>query len=121
MDSLLLDTVKILLARDLAKLRVEISSYQNEMSIWKLSGEIKNTAGNLCLHLCGNLQHYIGKQLGDTDYIRNRDAEFSTKNLSREALLKEIDNTILAVGEALNSLPASLVEQTYPEEVSVNP
>ena len=37
--------------RDLQKLRTEIEAYANEELIWKVSGEISNSAGNLCLHL----------------------------------------------------------------------
>ena len=44
----------------------------NEESLWKVSGEIKNPAGNLCLHLCGNLQHYIGAILGHTSYVQKQ-------------------------------------------------
>jgi uncharacterized damage-inducible protein DinB len=121
MSTLLLDTAKTLMARDLAKLRQEISAYPTNEAIWKLSGDIKNTAGNLCLHLCGNLQHYIGKQLGNSNYVRNRDAEFSTKDLTKETLLNEIDATIQAVGKTLGTLPDAAIEQTYPEEVFGKP
>ena len=121
MSALLLDTVKTLMARDLAKLRQEISAYPTDEVIWKLTGDIKNTAGNLCLHLCGNLQHYLGKQLGNSNYVRNRDAEFSTKGLTKEALLIEIDATVQAVEKTLSALPVTVIDQTYPEEVFGKP
>jgi hypothetical protein len=40
---------------------------------------ISNSAGNLCLHLIGNLNHFIGATLGNTGYVRNREQEFSSK------------------------------------------
>jgi hypothetical protein len=61
---IIIETLLKLFDRDLLRLEEEINLYQTEEAIWKLGGEIKNTAGNLCLHLCGNLQHYIGARLG---------------------------------------------------------
>ena len=46
--------------RDLNKLKEEISLYKDEKLLWILKGEILNTPGNLCLHLTGNLKHFIG-------------------------------------------------------------
>ncbi len=77
----MIETLSQLFLRDLEKLKTEISSFKDEKKIWEISGEIKNSAGNLCLHLCGNLQHFIGAVLGNSGYIRNRDAEFSRKNV----------------------------------------
>jgi hypothetical protein len=54
--------------RDLLKLEAEIRLYPTDESLWGISRDIKNPGGNLCLHLCGNLQHYIGAVLGKTDY-----------------------------------------------------
>jgi uncharacterized damage-inducible protein DinB len=121
MDNLLLDWVKELLLRDLNKLKQEIHAYKTEETIWTLDGEIKNTAGNLCLHLCGNLQHYIGAVLGQSGYLRNRDAEFCTKGLSKEALLKEIDATLRVVPKTLTALDPATLDQQYPEDVFGKP
>ena len=76
--------------RDLDKLEVELSSYPDEKSIWTTSGSISNSAGNLCLHICGNLQHFIGAVLGKSGYERNREFEFSAKNVPLEKLKIEI-------------------------------
>ncbi|MEX0779708.1 MAG: hypothetical protein WD491_05690 [Balneolales bacterium] len=46
--------------RDLLKLKTEIQDYNNEADLWKLAGDINNSSGNLCLHVVGNLNHYIG-------------------------------------------------------------
>jgi hypothetical protein len=79
---LLLQSLVQLFDRDLAKLEEEIKLYPMEESLWKITGDIKNSGGNLCLHLCGNLQHFIGSILGNTGYKRNRDYEFAAKNVS---------------------------------------
>jgi len=84
-----------LFQRDLEKLKTEIISYKDEKKMWEVSGDIKNSAGNLCLHLLGNLQHFIGATLGNSGYKRNRDTEFSRKNVPVEEIQKEIDETIV--------------------------
>jgi uncharacterized damage-inducible protein DinB len=111
---------KILL-RDIDKLEKEIAQYPNEESIWKLSGEIKNSAGTLCLHLCGNLQHYIGVGLGKSGYKRDRDNEFAARNISRERLLLEIRAARTSVEGTLSNLDASILETEYPLPVFDKP
>jgi len=71
--------LKSIFVRDLKKLKSEIESYKNEKNIWTKDRNITNSAGNLCLHIIGNLNWFIGGQLGDTGYIRRRDLEFSKK------------------------------------------
>ncbi len=100
----------------LAKLRDEISSYRNESDIWNLAGGIPNSPGNLCLHLCGNLQHYIGALIGKSGYKRNRDAEFSKKNLPRDELLKEIKLTEETVASVFDSLGENDLEKSFPDK-----
>lgn len=65
-----------LFQRDLDTLKKEIQSFREEGDLWRTTGSIKNPAGNLCLHLVGNLNNYIGKNIGGTGYVRDRDAEF---------------------------------------------
>ena len=76
--------------RDLNKLKEEINLYKDENSLWIINGEISNSAGNLCLHLIGNLNHFIGATLGNTGFVRDRDSEFALKNISRKKLVEEI-------------------------------
>ncbi len=68
--------------RDLNKLIEEINLFKKEKDIWETKGDVKNSAGNLTLHLVGNLNHFIGRTLGHTDYIRKRDDEFSLKDVA---------------------------------------
>ncbi len=106
-----------LFQRDLEKLKTEIISYKDENKMWDVAGDIKNSAGNLCLHLLGNLQHYIGAVLGKTGYERNREAEFSSKNVSVEEMLKEIDKTIIIIKKTLSELDEKRLEEIYPINV----
>ena len=107
--------------RDLDKLRTEIESYSNEEDLWKTGDGISNSAGNLCLHLVGNLQHFLGAVLGESGYVRDRDAEFANKNVARSDLLATIDSTKTIVVETLNKLSDDDFAKTYPIEVFGHP
>ncbi len=117
----LTETLIKLFNRDLANLEKEILSYESEEAIWITREGIKNSSGNLCLHICGNLQHYIGAVLGHTGYKRNRDAEFTSIGLSKKQLLLEIETTRLAVTSTLNTLTHESVTSIYPEQVFGQP
>jgi len=110
----MIETLTKLFIKDLEKLKTEISSFKVEKNLWKISGEIKNSAGNLCLHLCGNLQHFIGAVLGKSGYVRNRDAEFSKKNIPLKELISEIELTTKVVEKTLNELNEAILTKTYP-------
>jgi hypothetical protein len=90
---MLTETLKSLFNRDLNKLKLEIESYQNESQIWEIDKNISNSAGNLCLHLIGNINTYIGAELGKTGYIRDRPLEFSLKDIPRSELISKIEQT----------------------------
>lgn len=107
-------TLKKLFNRDLHKLKVEIESYQNEASLWVIDQSIANSAGNLCLHLIGNLNTYIGATLGGSGYIRNRELEFSLKDVAREELLIQIDETIDIVNQTLDKITPEEIGAEYP-------
>lgn len=100
----------------LKSLKEEISLYQNESDLWKLTGGLKNTPGNLALHLCGNLKHNFGALLGNNGYIRNRDLEFSQKNVSKQVLLAEIDSTTEMVIPVLESLRSERMTEEFPDK-----
>ncbi|MBL7876714.1 MAG: DUF1572 family protein [Cyclobacteriaceae bacterium] len=103
-----------LLCRDLAKLRVELESYKTETQIWKVTGEIANSAGNLCLHLVGNLDTYIGATLGNTGYVRDRDAEFALKNIPRSELIQRIESTLTTIQRVVPALTNEQLKAEYP-------
>ncbi|MBT1699888.1 DUF1572 family protein [Fulvivirgaceae bacterium PWU4] len=117
MKNTLIESFVFLFERELDKLEAEIKQYPDEASVWKLEGDIKNPGGNLCLHLCGNLQQYIGEQLGHSGYQRNRPLEFSARDVSRAQLLNEIQKTKLVVSATLRKLDDESIRQMYPEEV----
>ena len=111
---MLIETLQKIFKRDLEKLKQEIASYCNESNLWKVDKSIANSSGNLCIHLVGNLNTYIGAEIGKTGYVRNRDLEFSLKNIPQAQLVKMIEDTIVVVENGLNKLNENDLEREYP-------
>lgn len=103
--------------RDLDKLKEEVNLFSNEADLWRVRGEIPNTAGNLVLHIAGNLQHFFGRVLGNNGYVRDREMEFGAKNIPREELLRELDQAKIAVGGVLRNITSDELKSEYPIDV----
>jgi len=111
---MLIQTLKTLYRKNLEKLKEEIVAYKNEDTIWLIDKDIANSAGNLCLHLIGNLNTYIGAEIGKTGYIRKRNLEFSSKNIPRRELLEKIEATIQIVEKAIDRIKEDELNKEYP-------
>jgi hypothetical protein len=111
---MIIETLKTFFQKDLEKLKTEIELYNNEGRMWYIDKGIANSAGNLCLHLIGNLNAYIGVGLGKTNYVRQRDLEFSLKDISRAELLQKIQETMHVVESALNKLSPDDLKLDFP-------
>ncbi len=103
--------------RDLDKLKEEINLFNNEQDIWKVKEGITNSAGNLTTHLLGNLNHFIGKTLGHTDYVRQRDEEFSVKNIPREKLISDINSVKETIKNTLHNLSEEDLQKEFPVKI----
>lgn len=114
---MLIPILTALFERDLYKLKTEIELYNDEEKIWSVEKSISNSAGNLCLHLVGNLNAYIGAELGKTGYVRDRPLEFSRKNVDRKELIKQIDDTLAVVRESLAHVTDEQLASVYPIKV----
>jgi uncharacterized damage-inducible protein DinB len=101
--------------RDIQKSIDEIALYKNEKDIWLLPSGINNSAGTLALHLAGNLQHFIGTVLGQTDYIRNRPEEFEARDVSKADLISALNKAKTYVRETLKNLSPEDATKDYPE------
>ncbi len=110
------ESIKSLFTRDLNQLKKEIESYQNKEAIWKIDKDILNSAGNLSLHLVGNINHFIGAILGNSGYVRNRELEFSLKNIPKTELILQIEKTIKIVHSSLDQLSEEDLKKEYPIE-----
>jgi hypothetical protein len=110
----MIETLKTLFTRDLERLKREVELYVDESNLWKIEKDVANSGGNLCLHLIGNLNTYIGKEIGKTDYVRNRELEFSLKNIPKVELIKQINETISIVNSSLDKLTEQDLPKEYP-------
>ena len=113
---MLKDTLIELFDRDLQKLKIEINLYKDENNLWIVKEGISNSAGNLCLHLIGNLNHFIGAALGQSGYVRHRDDEFALRNILRDDLLLNIENCILVLNATFSKLTEADLEKDFPFE-----
>lgn len=107
-------TLQTLFQRDLTKLHKEISAYSDEANLWRTQAGISNSGGNLCLHLVGNLNTFVGAQIGGTAYIRDRPAEFNRRDVPKQELLRMVEETRDVVAEALEKLTEEQLAEEYP-------
>ncbi len=106
-----------LINRDLEKLKTELQAYENEADMWKLGGDIKNSAGNLTLHLIGNLNHFIGHALGSNGYVRDREREFGDKHVPVSDMLGQIDEIQAMLTEVLPKVTEEQLQADFPIQV----
>lgn len=108
------ESLKQIWERDLNKLKDEIAAYESDDALWTIRGEIKNSGGNLALHLVGNMNHFIGAILGETGYVRHRDNEFADKGITKADLIARIEETIGVVGSSLDKLSDGDFDKDFP-------
>jgi uncharacterized damage-inducible protein DinB len=109
---MLIQTLNTIFTRDLNKLQQEIAAYNKDAVMWVLDKGIANSGGNLCLHLLGNINTYIGAVIGNSGYVRNRPLEFTETGIAKAELLQQIAATIAVVNHAF----AQLTEEDLPKE-----
>jgi uncharacterized damage-inducible protein DinB len=102
-----------LFQRDLDRLKSELQAYASEESMWLITDGIANCAGNLALHLVGNLNHFIGEGLGQTGYMRQRELEFSQKNIPRSNIIEDINATKHMIETVLSQLNREDLESEF--------
>lgn len=107
-----------ILLRDVACVRREIEAYKHDADVWRLDAAIPNSAGTLAIHLAGNLRHYVGAVLGDTGYVRDRDAEFSARDLPRAEILRRLDAAREDITKVIPRLTDAQLAATYPLPVA---
>lgn len=107
-------TIRHVLARDLRALGREVKAYPDDDTLWRAAPGVTNSAGTLALHLAGNLEHFIGAVLGGTGYVRDRDAEFSTRDLTRGDVRGKVEAAAKSVDAALARLTPEQWHAEYP-------
>jgi uncharacterized damage-inducible protein DinB len=102
----------LMLTRELDGIAREIEAFPDDVSIWQAAPGVTNAAGNLALHIAGNLQHFVGTLLGNTGYVRDRDREFGQRSGTRQEVVEELRRARVVVADVLPSLPAAALETT---------
>ena len=106
-----------LFRRDLKRLLQEVQVFPDQSTLWSKPEGIANSAGNLALHLEGNLRHYIGHQLGRTGYVRDRASEFNSTGYSVEELTGRIESLPELIADIVAGLSSEALGDVYPELV----
>jgi uncharacterized damage-inducible protein DinB len=107
----------LLFRRDLTRLSQQVEAFPNDEALWQTLPGVTNAAGNLALHIEGNLREYIGRQLGELPYRRNRELEFSTKGMSRLELGTRLAELRRSIPEVIERLSSEQLDAEYPEVV----
>ena len=114
------ELVRKSLIEELETLRDEVRQAAESLTdqeLWRKPIEPGNSVGNLILHLTGNLNHFVGAQLGGTGYVRDRDREFSeSESVPRKILLANLDKAIATFRQVVSGLSADQLASTHPTE-----
>ena len=100
--------------RGIRKLIEEINLFKSEENVWRTDGSVKNSCGNLVLHIIGGLNYLVGAVLAHTGYVRNRDQEFNRKDVGRKELVAQLEELIPMINKTLNALTPQDMEAEYP-------
>ena len=107
--------------RDLSRLIQQIEAFPDEEMLWRPFPGVTNSAGNLTLHIEGNLREYIGRQIGNVPYDRKRDLEFSSKGLTKQELITRLAGLRDTIPSIIAGLSPDLLAGRYPEVVLEKP
>lgn len=113
-----IQALRAVLLRDLSGVRAQLEAYPSDAEIWQCPPAVPNSAGTLAIHIAGNLLHFIGAGLGNTGYVRDRDAEFAARDLPRGEINRRLDQTRRVVGEALGGLDEARAADPFPLEIA---
>lgn len=78
-----------------------------EEQIWWRPNDQSNSVGNLVLHVRGAVLHFLCRGIGGLDYARNRDAEFSARQMSKGELLAALDEMAAEATRTFDALDHS--------------
>lgn len=106
------------MVRELEGMKRELLAYQDEADIWRPVSGLPNPAGTIALHAAGCLQHFVGAQLGDSGFVRDREAEFSRRDVSVAEIAGELDQTIAALDATFADLAEAAMDRPFPQEIA---
>jgi len=104
-----------LFRRDLARLLQQLQAFPDQEVLWQCPPGISNSAGNLMLHLEGNLREYVCRMLGGLPYQRVREEEFRRRGISIAAMAARIEEIRGLVPGVIAQLSDDQLSATYPD------
>ena len=108
----------VLFRRDLAAFEREVALFPEDEALWRTLPGIANGAGNLALHVAGNLRHFAGTVLGGTGYVRDREAEFGRRSGPRTEVAAELRAARADLEAVLPGLSDAALAAPFPVAVA---
>jgi uncharacterized damage-inducible protein DinB len=103
-----IEASRVFLTKDFLPRLIECLERMPDEDIWWRPNEQSNSAGNLVLHLCGNVRQWVSAAIGGVKFQRNRAEEFSTRNpIPKAELIGRLRAAVGEVDEVLSCLPAN--------------
>ena len=106
------------IVRELQTFIREIEAFPSDDSVWHTRRGVTNSAGNLALHVCGNLQDFVGRVLGGTPYVRNRELEFGQREGTRADIVAELRKTIDVIKTTLPEVTDETMAADFPMQLA---
>ncbi|WP_257311223.1 DinB family protein [Geothrix fuzhouensis] len=104
----------LLFRRDLRCLIREVELFPDDATLWRTVPGIANSAGNVALHVAGNLQHFVGAVLGATGYVRQREREFAQREGTRASVAGELEASLVAVEAGMAAMTEAALTASFP-------
>jgi len=101
--------------RDLTRLVQELQAFPDTAACWAIAPGVTNAAGTLALHLEGNLREFIGRQLGQIAFTRDRPREFSERGVAQAELIARIEAVRETIPAVVRALSDEVLDAPYPE------
>jgi len=113
-------TIRTALTTEVEQLYGEIRQAADSLTdeqLWKRPITPSNSVGHLILHLTGNLNHFVGAQLGHTGYVREREREFTETDVpSRQELLANLEGAVATFRRVVGGLTAEQLVAQHPHQ-----
>jgi hypothetical protein len=107
----------VLFRRDLRCFIREVELFPDDATLWRTVPGLGNSAGNLALHVAGNLRHFVGTVLGGTGFVRQRDGEFTQREGSRAGVVALLEAAVTEAEIGLTGLTPEALVAPFPVPV----
>jgi len=108
------DELAALFHRDLTRLAQQLPAFTGQDVLWQCAPGITNSAGNLCLHVEGNLREFVGRLIGGLSYHRTRDQEFAANGVPLAELAARVEDLRSMVPSVISQLSDAQMQARVP-------